>query len=108
MFLQMACIIPADEMATRKIIGLIASCLAISIGLFCVIYFDYVKQIAANDYIEHDVKTVTAGDYSVEFKIDADFFDQWDIYHKLNWISRQRTTNNKTYTSSVEAFRDWL
>jgi len=74
MFLQMGCVIPADELAARKIIGLIASCLAISIGLFCVIYFDYVKQLAANDYVEHDVKTVTAGDYSVEFKIDSEFF----------------------------------
>jgi len=78
MFVQMACSIPADELSNRQIYGLIASCLAVAIGLYCVVFFDYTKQISINEFLEHDVKTVTAGDYTVEFKISTEFFDSWE------------------------------
>ena len=75
----MACSIPANDLSNRQIYGLIAACLAVAIGLYCVVYFDYIMQISINDRLEHDVKTVTAGDYTVEFKISTEFFDSWDI-----------------------------
>lgn len=39
------------------------------ICLFFVVYVDYLKSIFKNLYIEWDVKTITAGDYSVELDI---------------------------------------
>lgn len=36
-------------------------------SLFITIYTDYIEQIFKNDYTLHDVKTVTAADYTVEF-----------------------------------------
>jgi hypothetical protein len=84
----MACTIPKDEIAEREMIGLICACLAVAIGLTCVAYFDYIKQVFASDYIEYDVKTVTAGDYTAEFKIQPDFFDNWDINHKLSFMAK--------------------
>lgn len=37
-------------------------------------YFDYMRQYAYYSYIEWDVKTITAADYTVEFEIDETFF----------------------------------
>jgi hypothetical protein len=69
MFVQIACTLPSEDIASRELYGLSAACLAVAIGLYCVVYFDYIKQVFSSDYVEHDVKTVTAGDYTVEFKI---------------------------------------
>ena len=45
------------------------SSLAVFIYLYLVIYFDYMKCVQANKYVIFDVKTITAGDYSVEFHL---------------------------------------
>lgn len=39
-----------------------------------VVYLDYIKKIQENNYVEWDVKTITAGDYTIEFDIDDSFF----------------------------------
>lgn len=77
--------------------GLSAACLAVAIGLYCVVYFDYIKQVFSSDYVEHDVKTVTAGDYTVEFKITDDFFDNWDIFYKLSFMASQKVNKGIVY-----------
>jgi hypothetical protein len=38
-------------------------------ALFFIIVIDYLRCIFKNQYIEWDVKTITAGDYSVELNI---------------------------------------
>jgi hypothetical protein len=38
---------------------------------------DYVKQYQANKYVDWDVKTITAGDYTVEFGIDDQAYDMF-------------------------------
>jgi hypothetical protein len=45
-------------------------CLGVWVYLFTVIYMDYIKQIQFNKNIDFDVKTITAGDYTVEFDIN--------------------------------------
>jgi hypothetical protein len=47
------------------------------IGLFCITFVDYVKQYQANKYVDWDVKTITAGDYTVEFGIDDQAYDMF-------------------------------
>ena len=51
--------------------------MTVFLALFIINYFDYVKKNQEFSYIEWDVKTITAGDYSVEFDIDPNFFDEW-------------------------------
>lgn len=53
------------------------------IYLFTLVYFDYVKCKESNKYVDWDVKTITAGDYTIEFDIDP---NQEGIYEK--WRSR--------------------
>lgn len=43
--------------------------LAVFIYLYAVTYIDYIKEVQNNKFIDFDVKTITAGDYSVEFDI---------------------------------------
>lgn len=37
--------------------------------LFTMVYFDYIKTIQVTKYVDWDVKTITAGDYTVEFEV---------------------------------------
>ena len=61
----------------RKIEGLAISCLTVFFYLFMTVYFDYIKITQNQNYISHDVKTVTAGDYTVEFKISRKAYHNW-------------------------------
>lgn len=52
------------------------------IYLFTIVYYDYIKTVQSNVYIDWDVKTITAGDYSIEFDMEQDTYDYWlEHYH---------------------------
>ena len=44
-------------------------------GIYMVVYINYAHLVAKNDYVEWDLRTVTAGDFTVEFVISVDFFE---------------------------------
>jgi len=46
--------------------------LSVFVYFYIVIYFDYLKTVQTNKFIDFDVKTITAGDYTVEFDVDKD------------------------------------
>ena len=56
-------------MPRRKILGLMISCISVLIFFFVQINLDYIKRVEANQFIDWDVKTISAGDYTVEFGI---------------------------------------
>ena len=43
-------------------------------SLFVINYIDFVKKVQQNNYVEWDVKTITAGDFTIEFDIVSEFF----------------------------------
>ena len=45
--------------------------------LFIIIYFDYIKTVQKNAYVDFDVRTITAGDYSVEFDLEVETYDNF-------------------------------
>jgi len=61
--------VPEDQLAIREAKGLALACCAVFISLFTINFLDYVKKVQENNYIEWDVKTITAGDYTIEFDI---------------------------------------
>jgi len=91
LFVQVPCIIPAKEgrPAARQIEGLAVGCIAVFIYLYTLVYFDYIRCVQANLYIDWDVKTITAGDYTVEFDIDEALYKQFleKFYDQANPIS---------------------
>ena len=50
---------------------------AVFVYLFTMLYIDYIKCVQVNNYIDWDVKCITAGDYSVEFDLDKETYDRW-------------------------------
>lgn len=86
-FIQYACVIdyaPKEKSslnntnkAKRQVYGLVVSSVAVFIFFFTIITFDYIKSIQDNKYIDYDVKTITAGDYTVQFDITCKLFDNW-------------------------------
>ena len=74
MFLQAACVVKNEESSERKVNGLLHSCIVVFICLCIINYVDYIKREQENAYVEWDVKTITAGDYTIEFILDSQFF----------------------------------
>jgi len=73
----MPCIIPADEMTIRKVYGLTISCIGVWIYLFVHVTVEYIKSIQSNSYVEWDVKTTSAADYTVEFRIHPEMYEHF-------------------------------
>lgn len=77
------------NMYKRRLYGLMIGCLGVFVYLFALIYIDYIKQVQKNKAVDFDVKTITAGDYTVEFDIDSEMYNRWkQKYHQqINPIS---------------------
>ena len=86
MFVQVGCLIPPADMEGRIERGLVLGCAAVFIALFVVNYLDYIKKTQENNYVEWDVKTITSGDFTIEFDIKAQFYADWDLKVKTDWI----------------------
>lgn len=61
--------------------GLILACLTVSISLFTMVWVAFMRQVSKTDFVEWDVKTITAGDYTVEFNINFDFYTKFTAKH---------------------------
>ena len=55
------------------------------ISLFIVNYLDYIKKVQINNYVEWDVKTITAGDFTIEFDIEPSFFEDYLTKIEAGW-----------------------
>ena len=76
-FVQLPCHINNSDKNQREIFGLMTGCLAVFVYLYTLVYFDYIKTVETNKYVDWDVKTITAGDYTVEFDLDPDTYEHW-------------------------------
>jgi hypothetical protein len=88
-YAQMPCLIEETAAQARRLFGLLAGCIAVFIYLFTVVYYDYIKSVQMNTYVDWDVKTITAGDYTLEFDIDEETYAHWkkNYYDERNPIS---------------------
>ena len=73
-YMQIACTLSNDQVVNRQKDSLFLGCVAVFIALFVLNYIDFIKKIQQNDYVEWDIKTITAGDYTIEFDITVDFY----------------------------------
>lgn len=44
---------------------------------FTIVYFDYIRAIEKNKYLDFDVQTITAGDYTIEFDIKGSSYEHF-------------------------------
>mmetsp|Transcript_42460 Transcript_42460/g.30632 ORF Transcript_42460/g.30632 Transcript_42460/m.30632 type:complete len:100 (+) Transcript_42460:914-1213(+) len=87
-----------SEITARLVDGLLVSSFMIFIALTMIVYFDFIRQVQKNAYIEWDIKTITAGDYSVEFDLPEGFYDKWISMHMTNYEMRP----------PAEVFKEWM
>lgn len=89
MFVQAPCLIHKSRDMERQITGLFIGSVAVFVYLFTLIYFDYIKRTQENQYIDWDVKTITAGDYTVQFDINVGVYQKFleKFYDPANPIS---------------------
>ena len=69
--------IEEDQFYRRAEVGLFIACLAVFVALFFLNYVDFIKSIEDCEFIEWDMQTVTASDYTIEFDIDPNFYKDW-------------------------------
>jgi hypothetical protein len=108
-FVQMACTIPEAELTTRKVQGLLIASITIAIALYVSVFTDYIRQVAKNNFVEWDVNTVTAADYSIEFDLTdtstAEGGDKVHFYDRFIELHGHRKPENLPMATY---FRDWL
>lgn len=81
----------------RRIEGLLIGCITVFIYLYVIVYLDYIKCVQLNNYVEYDVDTITAGDYSVTFDLEVETYDKF----KDNYYDE---TNPMTENSQFKTF----
>lgn len=96
MFVQVGCLFTEEDLTERVERGLVLGCASVFIALFVVNYLDYIKKVQQNNYVEWDVKTITSGDFSIEFDIDPTFFSDYEKNEMDAWVNESRE-NGKTY-----------
>lgn len=88
-FVQLPCEI--EEPEERQVQGLFVGCVGVFVALFFISYIDYMRSVFKSTAVEWDVKTITAGDYSVEIPIShtmwntflTRIYDKSDLRPKL-------------------------
>ena len=108
MFVQVACILPDEQLAHRRKHALVLGSLGVFIALFAINYIDFVKKKEENSYVEWDVKTITAGDYTIEFDLDPPtFYSDYLETESADWIEKSEKEGRK-YLSELQGFQLWL
>lgn len=65
----MPCEFSPGETNERQVKGLYVASTGVFIALFFVVFVDYMSSVFKSSFVEWDVKTITAGDYSIELDI---------------------------------------
>lgn len=107
MFIQVGCTLSNNELVDRKSRALVLGCAAVFIALFVINYLDYIKKSQENNYVEWDVKTITAGDYTIEFDLDPTFYPDWIEKEMPNWLE-QEAARGHSYATKAKAFSAWI
>jgi len=108
MFVQVGCLVPEEDLASRIEKGLVLGCAAVFIALFVVNYLDYIKKVQQNNYVEWDLKTITSGDFAIEFDLDPTFFSDYLEKEHDNWVEEATANGKGPFMSRVQAFQAYM
>ena len=77
------------------------------LSLFVINFNDYMRKVSENGYVEWDVKTMTAGDYTIEFDLDETFYDDYVEKEMNKWIAESKK-EGREYLSKLQSFQFWI
>ena len=98
---------PPETISHRRKWGLSLGCFGVFIALFVINYIDYLKKEHEYRYIEWDLKTITASDYSVYFDIDENFFADYEAQEMEKWVA-ESAEKGIFYLSPNQSFQSWI
>jgi len=75
--MQIPCVVPSDLIVERKVMGLGVACLGVFLYLFIFITIEYIKSYQDNMFVDWDVKTISAADYTCEFGVTEDMYENF-------------------------------
>jgi len=96
-FMQVACQLTDDQLYKQRIAGLYVGCAGVFIALFYIVFIEYVKKTQKNNFVEWDVKTLTAGDYTVEVDIPEAAYKEFLQRHCEPDESQSAATQFRSY-----------
>jgi len=96
--IQFGCAFTDANLNSRQVSGLYIGCMSVFICLFFVVFVDYMSSVFKNAFVEWDVKTITAGDYSCEVNITK---NMWDTFCNEHY-------NNLSGKTKIVSFRDYF
>ena len=96
-----------NALRIRNLAALGFCCLGVFIALFAINYNDFMRKLTENNFIEWDSKTVTAGDYTIEFSITPEFYQDYCEKEMENWIV-QSQNEGRQYFSQLQSFQFWI
>lgn len=77
LFVQIGCDYTIEDLQERRVKALYIGCSTIVCALFLIVYTDYLDKMFKNWRTLYDVETVSAADYTVDFKISHDFWSHF-------------------------------
>ena len=77
------------------------------IALFVINWNDFMRKVSENSYVDWDVKTMTAGDYTIEFDLHPDFYKDYLEEEMDKWIEESKQ-ENRVYLSKLQSFQYWM
>lgn len=107
MFIQVGCLIPEAAIEGRVENGLVLGCAAVFIALLVVNFLDYIKKVQENNYVEWDVKTITSGDFTIEFDITKALYEDYVEKEHQGWVNA-RAEEGQTPPTVVAGFQGWI
>ena len=98
-FIQVACLLDEAEIKSRQFQGFYIGGIVLITAIYMIVFIDYMALVSKNDYVEWDLATITAGDFTIEFDIGADFYEKFIIKHGAK---------KPEDASMGQHFRDWI
>lgn len=71
--------------------------MGVFIYFFVIVYIDFIRAKELNQFVDFDVKTISAGDYSVEFDIDPKAYQKFKSDYYLDTSPMSEMAQFKQY-----------
>ena len=74
--------------------------MGVFIYFFVIVYIDFIRAKERNQFVDFDVKTISAGDYAVEFDINEKSYDKFKQEYFLDTNPMSEMAQFKQYVQS--------
>jgi len=80
--------------------GLFFASTGVFIYFFVIVFIDFIRARELNQFVDFDVKTISAGDYSVEFDINNKSYEKFKQEYFLDTNPMSEMAQFKQYVQS--------